>query len=249
MLMESKSFLLIRRQVAQSPLFHDVPQVLLDELLHEFRYEYWRRKAIPSKGSCAQYFYLLLSGRLEVVHTHPETGRSVTLYLLQPGDGFDVIVLLDGEPHDMALLSDTDVEVLAVPIDTMRQWIWNHPEINRNLMPYLARRMREQEEMTANIALYDTVSRLSRLILKHATLNRDYRGDDSEAHRSHLVNGFSDEMLARMIGSVRQVVNKHLQLWQRSGFLKKQRNSLEIKDLRAIERVARDFLDSLKKSA
>ncbi|RTZ62596.1 MAG: Crp/Fnr family transcriptional regulator, partial [Gammaproteobacteria bacterium] len=153
------------------------------------------------------------------------------------------------QPHDMTVLPDGDIEVLSSPIETMRQWLWQYPELNRNFMPYLAQRMRDQEDMTANIALYDTVSRLSRLILKHATLNRDYHGKESDAHKTHLINGFSDEMLARMIGSVRQVVNKHLQFWQRSGVLSKQRHSLEIKNLQELEGVAHEFLDKLKKSA
>ena len=249
MLTDSKRYLLSRRQLAQSPLFRDVPEALLDTFLTQFQYERWSRKEAPLKGRYTECFYILVSGRIEVVHTHPETGRSVTLYLLREGDGFDVITLLDGEEHAMAIVPDGDLEVLSVSMGAMRKWLWRYPELNRNFMPYLAGRMREQEEMTASVALYDTVSRLSRMLLKHATLNRDFHGDNSDAHKSHLVNGFSDEMLARMIGSVRQVVNKHLQFWQRSGLVNKQRHTLEIKNLKALEDAAHDFLDHMKKSA
>ena len=249
MLTDSRRYLLSRRQLAQSPLFRDLPEALLDKFMGCFQFQRWERREAPLKGRFMEAFYILLSGRLEVVRSHPETGRSVTLYLLQPGDGFDLITLLDGKPHDMTVLPDGDIEVLSAPIETVRQWLWQYPELNRNFMPYLAQRMRDQEDMTASIALYDTVSRLSRLILKHATLNRDFHGDQGDAHKSHLINGFSDEMLARMIGSVRQVVNKHLQFWQRSGILSKQRHSLEIKNLQELESVAHEFLDKLKKSA
>jgi len=248
-LTDSTRYALSRKQLAQSPLFHDVPDDLLDRMMRDFSYERWSRREAPLRARINECFYILVSGRLEVVHTHPETGRSVTLYLLKPGDGFDLITLLDGRPHEMNIVPSGDVEVLSVVIDTMRGWLWEHPELNRNFMPYLAARMREQEDMTASVALYDTVSRLGRLILKHATLNKDYRGDASEAHKTHLLAGFSDEMLARMIGSVRQVVNKHLQFWQREGLLRKNRHAIEIKNLQSLEHAAHDFLDEIKKSA
>jgi biotin operon repressor len=44
------------------------------------------------------------------------------------------------------------------------------------------------------------------------------------------VNGLTDETLARMTGSVRQVVNKQLQHWKKEGIIDKKRNQLNIKD-------------------
>ena len=249
MLIDSTHYALSRTRLAQSRLFREVPDALLDRMMRDFHYERWSRREAPLKARIDACFYILVSGRLEVVHTHPETGRSVTLYLLNLGDGFDLITLLDNKPHKMSLVPNGEVEVLSVAIGTMRSWLWKYPELNRNFMPYLAARMREQEDMTASVALYDTVSRLSRLILKHATLNRDYLGEKDEAHKSHLLNGFSDEMLARMIGSVRQVVNKHLQFWQRAGLLSKHRHTIEINNLKSLEQAACDFLDDMKKSA
>ena len=47
-----------------------------------------------------------------------------------------------------------------------------------------------------------------------------------------------------MTGSVRQVVNKQLQLWKKDGTLDKKRNQLIIKDLEALEQAAK-FTETL----
>jgi hypothetical protein len=86
--------------------------------------------------------------------------------------------------------------------------------------------------------LHDTSTRLSRLILKHIDKINSYNGAQDCEHNQHLVNGLNDETLARMVGSVRQVVNKQLRHWQAQGILEKKRNQLIIKDLQALEQEA-----------
>ena len=59
------------------------------------------------------------------------------------------------------------------------------------------------------------------------------------AHQHHVVNGLNDDTLARMSGTVRQIVNKQLQLWKKDGTKDKKRNQLIIKDLEALEKEAK----------
>ena len=55
----------------------------------------------------------------------------------------------------------------------------------------------------------------------------------------------SDETLARMVGSVRQVVNKQLQYWKTQGILNKKRNQIIINDLDAIYKEADKMQSSM----
>ena len=61
--------------------------------------------------------------------------------------------------------------------------------------------------------------------------------EDEQQH--HIVNGLNDDTLARMSGTVRQIVNKQLQLWKKDGTIEKKRNQLIIKDLEALEQEAK----------
>jgi len=229
-----RSVPLSSKLVQQSHLFSSLPQPLLEEMTVHFKAERWGKKSYIDNEIFQRRFFLLLEGRLEMLRTNPETGRSITLDLLQPGDGIDVITLLDGKRHDVTLSPLNELKVLSVSIDKMREWIWTYPELNRKFMPYLAKKMRAQEDKTTDFALYDTVTRLSRIILKNIDKTNAYVGNVEHEHESHLISGLSDEVLARMVGSVRQVINQHLQHWKQKGIIDKRRNRIKINNLQAI---------------
>jgi len=63
--------------------------------------------------------------------------------MLYTGDYFDLIVLLDGAPHNIIISPLTTVRLLSVKMSTMRHWLWTYPEFNKEFMPYLAKNMRE----------------------------------------------------------------------------------------------------------
>jgi CRP-like cAMP-binding protein len=220
--------------VQQAHLFSSLPEPLLQEMTEHFKAERWNKKSFIDNEVLQRRFFLLLEGRLEMTRMHPESGRVVTLDLLNPGDGFDIITLLDGQYHEATLSPLEELKVISVPIKKMREWIWTYPELNQKFMPYLAQKMRDQENKTTDFVLHDTVTRLSRIILKNIDKINAYEGRPQDAHENHLVSGLSDEVLARMIGSVRQVINQHLQDWKRKGIIDKQRNQIKINNLQAI---------------
>ena len=158
---------LSRKLIQQSHFFSSLPEKLVNEMMQDFKAERWAKNSFIDRHLLQHRFFLLLEGRIEVTRTHPETGRSVMLDLLHPGDGFDIITLLDGEIHDVVLSPLEELKVISIPIEKMRNWIWNYPELNRKFMPYLAKKIKDQEDKTTDLALYDTITRLSRIILKN----------------------------------------------------------------------------------
>jgi CRP-like cAMP-binding protein len=225
--------------VRQSNFFTSLPQELLSGMAAQFRLEKWPRNTFVDPNILTQRFHILLDGQLEIKRSNPDTGREVTLDILYSGDNFDVISLLDKRPHDVILSPLRTLKITSVPIETMRKWLWTYPELNKQFLPYLARKMREQEDLITNVALHDVSTRLSRILLKHINKIQCYSGKADREHEAHLINGLSDEVLGRMVGSVRQVVNKQLQHWKSQGILNKKRNQLMINDLEALEREAK----------
>jgi len=232
--LKKRSIPLSSKLIQQSHLFAALPENLLQEMTEYFRIERWIKKTYIGQETLQHRFYLLLEGRIEMMRTNPDTGRSVTLDLLYPGDGFDVVTLLDGKTHEMFFSPTEGLKVISVPIEKMREWIWTYPELNRQFMPYLAQKIRDQENKTTDFALYDTTTRLSRIILQNLNKVKNYTGLRQDEHKQHLISGLSDEILARMTGSVRQVVNQHLQHWKKEGVIDKKRNQIVINDLQRI---------------
>ncbi|MCF6204747.1 MAG: Crp/Fnr family transcriptional regulator [Methylococcaceae bacterium] len=231
----------------QSPLFSCLPEALIQEIGQHFHLVKWQKGDYINPDNLMTQFYFLQAGQLEMKRNNPDTGREVTLDMLYPGDSFNIITLLDGKPHDAILEPITaSIQLISVPMEMMRKWIWTYPELNQQFLPYLAHKMREQEDLASSFVLHDLTTRLSSLILKHLNKIKAYSGKQEDAQNSHLINGFSDETLARMVGSVRQVVNKQLQHWRAQGIIDKKRNQLIINDLDAIYKEANKMQSSMK---
>ena len=220
----------------QTALFNGLPEDVLDDMLSLFRRDTWRRGAQLKTEMFQQRFYILIVGRVEIMRSNPHTGRSITLALLEPGDGIDVVTLLNTNPHEIQAIAIDDVELISVPIKDARNWIDHHPEFNRNFLPYLGEQMRKLEDLSTDLALYDTMTRLARLILRHVVPNHSLT--DKSQYSLKLINDLHDESLARMVGSVRQVVNRHLQHWRKQGVLHKQNFHTEVSGLEVLQEYA-----------
>jgi CRP-like cAMP-binding protein len=225
--------------VKQANLFADLPPKLIEDFQQEFQLNEWHKGDYINSDILTQRFFVLIEGQLEIKQSNPETGREATLDMLYAGDCFDLMVLFDEQPHDVIVSPLTTVKLLSVKLATMRHWLWTYPEFNQQFMPYLAKKMREKEEQASSLILHDVTTRLSRIILEHINKIKFYTGTKEKEHQHHLVNGLNDETLARMTGSVRQVVNKQLQHWKKEGIIDKKRNQLIINDLEALEKEAK----------
>jgi CRP/FNR family cyclic AMP-dependent transcriptional regulator len=224
--------------VKQANIFADLPAKLIEDFQQEFQLNEWHKGDYFNSALLTQRFFVVLEGQVEIKQSNPETGREATLDMLYAGDCFDLIVLLDDQPHDVIVSPLTTVKLLSVKLETMRQWLWTYPEFNKQFMPYLAQKMREKEELASSLILHNVTTRLSRIILKHINKIKFYLSG-KEDEQQHIVNGLNDDTLARMSGTVRQIVNKQLQRWKKDGTIDKKRNQLIIKDLEALEKEAK----------
>lgn len=204
-------------------LLKDLPENDLHNFLNELEELVWPQHTCNiCRERTSNYFHFIISGRLKVYQLDPDTGREFTFFLLKENDAFDTLCLLDGCEHNVYYESIDKVVLLSLPMEKMKKWIVTHPQINKNLLPYLSRQMRTLEEYASNVTLIDISTRLARLILSNINL---------KSRELELINDLSDEELAHLIGSTRAVVNRHLQQFKNDGIIYLGRKKLEIKDL------------------
>ena len=151
----------------------------------------------------------------------PRTGREFTLFLLGKNDAFDILNLFDGIEHQVFYEALERVYLLSTPMPRMRFWIQEFPELNRNLIPYLSLQIRTLEEYASNITLIGIQARLARLILSH---------HNPETGEVEMIRDLTHDEIAKLIGSTRAVINRHLQVFKNSGILKFHRHKIEIID-------------------
>ncbi|MEA2116150.1 MAG: Crp/Fnr family transcriptional regulator, partial [Thermodesulfobacteriota bacterium] len=180
-----------------------------------------------SPKQASDRLYLVISGRAKVAVYNPDNGREHIMFLIGPGDGFDLISLLDDEWHDAVATALDDMEVLSTTVQQAREWINQHPDFNRAFLPYLGKQMHGLADQVADLSLFDTEARLARLILRHLA-------PDKLAQEVHLINDLSQETLASMIGSVRVVITRHLSKWKQKKIISGKRGNWSILDLQAL---------------
>ncbi|MBN1478492.1 Crp/Fnr family transcriptional regulator [Candidatus Sumerlaeota bacterium] len=230
MLPESPFFATYLDALKHSALFAGLSDETLATMLVDYRRETYPKGARLLPKQTMELFTVVITGRLELTRTSPESGRQMTLFLMEPGDGFDVISLLDGKEHDIDAVAVEALEVVTAPIGRVRHWMQANPDFNRGFLPYLGHRIRDLENLSADLVLSETVARLARLILLQATPEPLPIGSH-EPPRLPLINTLSDEAMARMIGSVRVVVNRHIQDFKRLGLISKRHGKLIVTDL------------------
>lgn len=177
--------------VSKSPLFINHDKKMIQDALLPFYRETWM-KNFPAISSIKTFhrFYIIIAGRLKVFQVNPITGREQILFILGPGDAFDIICLLDGKEHVVNTMAMDDLEVLFASVDEVRSWIGRPAEFNRTFLPYLGKQIREIEELASDLSLYDTGTRLLKLILSHVH-------PDHSRGKLKLINYFSHEETGR----------------------------------------------------
>jgi len=233
MIQDLQEFSFYKNQLKKSVVFKEVPDKDLETILADCYVETWSKESIPfRKEKTLHTFYFVVSGRIKMYRHHPYNGNEFILYLNSSGDVFDVICLLDGKTHTIEMEPLDEVVLLATPIENARNWIATYPSFNKMLLPYLADKLRKMEEKANDLALLDTWTRTLKLFIKHTKVNLKH----SELK---LINNLSHSEIAKIIGTSKNVVNRHIQRLKNDNILHVDRKHIEIKNFNKL-------LDKLK---
>jgi CRP-like cAMP-binding protein len=194
--------------------------------------ESWPRgRQIMGRSDSADWFRLVTAGRVKIVRSNASDAHEVVLWLLGPGDGFDFVSLLDGKPHAVSAWTLESVRTLAAPMTVWRERLERSPALRLAVHRYIGVKLRELTDLTSDLALHDTPTRLAHLLLRHF--------DGAEPN---LLRDLPQRELASMIGSVRIVVSRLLAQMRREGVVELQRGAIHAVDLKRLLRKAEAHL-------
>ena len=167
-------------------------------------------------------FFVVLNGRIKVSQISLESGKEQTFQILAQGSMYDVVTLLDGKEHESILTALDSVQIMVLPIDIVRLWMNNNSNFNKLLFPYIAKQIRDMEELITDLSFYSTSERLLKLIIKNI--------DPNNPNRLRLIHDLPHEEIASLIGTVRKVVNRHIQELKKDGVIDVERKNIRLKD-------------------
>ncbi|WP_331775349.1 Crp/Fnr family transcriptional regulator [Sulfurospirillum sp. 1612] len=170
-----------------------------------------------------QHFYSIIDGKIKAYQLNLDTLREQTFFIYRRGDMLDTIILLDQTSHPLMYEALTPTQALQFPIEKVREWIDTKPEFNKKFFPYIASQMRHTESLASDLSLLDTTQRLIKLLLENMNPDNNFK--------HNLLHNLSNTEIANLIGTVRQVIERHLKAFERQNILSAERKNITIKDL------------------
>ena len=168
-----------------------------------------------------------MSGKVKIFQMNLSNGKEQTLYLLGRGDMYDTVTLLDGRPHEVMSEVLEEGEALRVPIGKAREWMYDYPIFGEIVLKYVAGQIRHVEELASDLTLLDTKERLIKLIIENVEKSRQ------TGH--NMLENLSHAEIAKLIGTVRHVVDRHIKQLKAEGILETGRRKLALKNLEKLQ--------------
>ena len=208
-------------------IFENLDQDFEQQFLQHGKVVSFKKKETPFVGDeLLKKFYIVLKGKIKTFQMNLDTSKEQTLFVYRTGDMFDTLILLDGKPHEVLYEVIESAEVLELPIEKVREWLKTNEKFNRHFFPYIASQMRHTEELASDLSLYSTSERLSKLLLQNINPNDD--------HYYQLLQNLSKTEIAKLLGTVRNVVERHLKELEAEQIIENQRKNIYVKDVQKL---------------
>jgi CRP/FNR family transcriptional regulator len=190
---------------------------------------YGMREAILIEGSPAAGCFYLDSGKARIFRSTPE-GREQTFSLVAPGDTFAEVPVLDHGPNPATVETLAPSTTVFIPSEALFAVMERRPEVAFALLRHVASRLRTFTYLVEQMGQQTVRSRLSRYLVQ-ITRESGVPVDGGILVRRAL----TQEDLASLMGSVREVISRTLKVMEEDGILEVRRKEILIRDLPALE--------------
>ncbi len=179
------------------------------------------------EGDAPDALYVVLSGRLAIAIGNPIDRRECVVALMEAGDLFGELGLLDDRPRSAMARALESSLVLAMPYGPVVEMFRQQPTMLWNVTRLLAQRLRAMDEALADSVFLDVTGRTAKRILELA-------GDGDQ-----FVLPVTQEELAGMVGASRERVNKAISSFIKLGWLEQRDRNYRITQRDRLELRAR----------
>ncbi len=163
------------------------------------------------EGAASSVLYVVQAGRLKLFKTSP----------LRPGDMFNEVAVFDEGPNSASAQAIEDCTLYLLRRRDLLRFVAERPGIALAVTRTFARRLREALALVEDLAFRDVTSRLAKILLEGAGETR-----------------LTQELLAAMAGSRREVVGRALKALSQEGAVRLARGKIHVLDRAALERLA-----------
>lgn len=222
-----------KRQIFEHhPLFGKLNPSEIDSLVSYTRLErYTTGREVFAKGSPGQSLMAVLRGSIKISSLSDE-GKEIVFGIINAGEIFGEIAVLDGEERSADATAMTDCELLVLNRRDFLHLLETRADLCMILLRILCRRLRQTSEQVEDVMFRHLESRVAKALLQLAE-SVGLHGLQSASVELHV----SQRELGNMAGGSRESVNKILQNRHRQGLIDLGKASVLIRDLEALRRL------------
>lgn len=214
--------------LARHPLFQPLGEAVIARLVDGGRLSRGERgRLIFARGDAGGRLLLVLNGAVKV-SVSARSGVEIVHNVIQAGEAFGEISLIDGRPRSADALALADCDILSIDRAAALEALAGRPDAAANALVVLCERLRRACHQVEDALFLDTASRLAHAILRSA----------QPVGGLELRLRATQKQLGEMIGLSRESTNKLLQNWVRRGWIEVEKGGVLVRDPAALSAVA-----------
>jgi CRP-like cAMP-binding protein len=220
-----------RRILRRNLLFRNLRHDLIDRIASvATRRSYNKGAVIFAQGDEGDALFGVASGRVRISTMGPD-GREVFLNIMEPGDAFGEIAVIDGLPRTAGAVALDAAVLVTIARQDFLAILRSEPDVAMHLLELFCQRLRWTSDLVEESSFLVGPARLAKRLLVLAALHGRPVG-------KHMELALSQSELAQFLGISRQFVNQNLQAWRSKGWISLGRSRIVIKDAEALGREA-----------
>jgi len=198
---------LLIRNVPMFSLLSGVQLLLLAQVL--LRKPYPRNSTVVAAGDPSDALYIVISGRLKVTISDKE-GREAILAILNQGDFFGEMGLIDQAPRSATVVTIESCELLTITRTDFMKCLQKNFDLAMNVIRGLVERLRQADNKIGSLALMDVCGRVARLLMEMA---------ETVDGQKVVTRKLPKKQIAKMIGASREMVSRVMKEMETSGHI------------------------------
>ena len=175
------------------------------------------------EGESDEVLYFVASGAVKIFKTSAE-GKEQILGIARPGDSINDVAVFEGGPSLAAAQAMGPVVVYGVRKTNLEAIIRDYPQVATNVTRVLANRVRYLVSLVEDLSFKHVIGRIAKVLLQYAS------GTETGQR-------LTQQEMAAMAGTVREVVGRSLKVLEQEGAIKLDHHRIIIADREALKKM------------
>ena len=214
----------------QHPIFRDLGTEALDQLCRYAKHMSLKRGAtICSKGDPGNSLFAVISGTVKISVSSPD-GRNAILNLINAGETFGEIAVLDGQARSADAIANTNCEIFVIDRREFLPFVRSQPELAMKFIELLCERLRWTSDQVEQVILQDLPGRLASALLGLTEKRKLEPGSRTIA--------INQQEISEMVGMTRESINKQLRVWAARSWVRLEHGAIVVLDTGSLRDLA-----------